>query len=129
MTRILLDTHVLLWTRLTPRRLNGRERAAIRDASQRFVSIVSLWEIGILLSLSRVTADPHLFQIPQGFELLQVLPEHCEAVASLPQHHRDPFDRMLIAQARIEELTFVTRDRDIVAYRSIGLALLPQRAR
>ena len=129
MTRILLDTHVLLWTRLTPRRLNGHERGTIRDASQRYVSIVSLWEIGVLLSLSRVAADPHLFQMPQGFELLQVLPEHCEAVASLPQHHRDPFDRMLIAQARLEELTLLTRDRAIIAYRSAGLSLLRPAAR
>jgi PIN domain nuclease of toxin-antitoxin system len=128
-TRILLDTHILLWTRLAPRRLNAGERAAIKTASQRYVSIVSLWEIGILSFLGRVAADAHLFRIPKGFELLQVFPEHCEVLVDLPQHHRDPFDRMLIAQARVEDLTLITRDRAIIAYRSAGLSLLRRGAR
>jgi PIN domain nuclease of toxin-antitoxin system len=123
-TGILLDTHVLLWTRLAQRRLNRQERIAIRASSPRYVSIVSLWEIGILLSLRRVAADPRLFQIPQGFELLHVFPEHCESLPLLPQHHRDPFDRMLIAQACAEQLTLITRDREFSAYGSAGLSLL-----
>jgi len=128
MTAVLIDTHIFLWMRTSPLRLSGREQDAIKTASARYVSVVSLWETGILMSLRRVAADDRLFLVPVGFELLTILPEHCAAVSSLPQRHRDPFDRMLIAQAKTENLVLITRDRAITAYRSSGLLVLPRSA-
>jgi PIN domain nuclease of toxin-antitoxin system len=129
MTGILIDTHIFLWMRTSPRRLSGREQDAVKTAAARYVSIVSLWETGILMSLRRVAADDRLFLAPAGFELLTILPEHCAAVSSLPQRHRDPFDRMLVAQAKTEKLVLITRDRALLAYRSVGLSVLPRSAR
>jgi len=130
MTAILIDTHIFLWMRTSPLRLSDRERDAIKTASARYVSIVSLWETGILISLRRVAADDRFFLMPTGFELLTILPEHCVAVSSLPQRHRDPFDRMLIAQAKTENLVLITRDRAVAAYRSAGLSVfLPRSTR
>jgi PIN domain nuclease of toxin-antitoxin system len=130
MTAILIDTHIFLWMRTSPLRLSDRERDAIKTASARYVSIVSLWETGIRISLRRVVAaDDRFFLVPTGFELLTILPEHCAAVSSLPQRHRDPFDRMLIAQAKTENLVLITRDRAVAAYRSAGLSVLPRSTR
>ena len=128
MTAILIDTHIFLWMRTSPRQLSDREQDAIKTASARYVSVVSLWETGILMSLRRVAADDRLFRVPAGFELLSILPEHCAALSSLPQRHRDPFDRMLIVQAKTENLVLITRDRAIAAYRSAGLSVLPRTA-
>ena len=128
MTAILIDTHIFLWMRTSPRRLSDREQDAIKTASARYVSVVSLWETGILMSLRRVAADDRLFRVPAGFELLGILPEHYAALSSLPQRHRDPFDRMLIVQAKTENLVLITRDRAIAAYRSAGLSVLPRTA-
>ena len=82
----------------------------------------------VLISLRRVAADDRPFLVPAGFELLTILPEHCAAVASLPQRYRDPFDRMLIAEAKTENLLLITRDRAIAAYRSSGLSVLARSA-
>jgi PIN domain nuclease of toxin-antitoxin system len=80
------------------------------------MSAVSLWEIAILMALDRVAQDQRLLMVPDGFDLLPVLPDHCKALGALPRRHRDPFDRMLIAQARAERLALLTRDRAIIAY-------------
>jgi len=124
MAAILVDTHILLWARISPQRLSSREREAIEAASPRYVSAVSLWEIAILISLGRVAADDRLLLVPVGFELLPVSSEHCKELVVLPQHHRDPFDRMLIAQARAERLALITRDRALTAYRESGITIL-----
>jgi len=123
---VLLDTHIFIWIRTAPEKLRASERRALDGATLRFVSAVSLWEIALLASREQIAADVRLFAVPEEFELLPVLPEHCRRLLDLPQHHRDPFDRMLIAQARVEGLTLITRDRAILAYRS-GLSALAQR--
>jgi PIN domain nuclease of toxin-antitoxin system len=107
---ILVDTHIVLWARITPQRLSRRERQTLDSASVRYVSAVTLWEIAILISLGRVAADERLLEVADGYELLPVRPDHCKALIALPRRHRDPFDRMLIAQARCENLTLLTRD-------------------
>jgi PIN domain nuclease of toxin-antitoxin system len=84
------------------------------------MSAVSLWEIAILMALDRVARDQRLSAVPDGFDLLPVLPDHCRALVALPRRHRDPFDRMLIAQARAERLALLTRDRAIIAYGAAG---------
>jgi PIN domain nuclease of toxin-antitoxin system len=101
---ILVDTHLVLWARIAPEWLTIRERRALDNARSCYVSAASLWEIAILISLDRIGRDHRLLAVPDGFDLLPVLPNHCEALVALPPLHRDPFDRMLIAQARVEHL-------------------------
>jgi len=116
-TSILVDTHFILWLRVAPRTLTRAERALIDTAISRHVSIVSLWEIAIMQTVGRLRRDDHLLEIPPGFDLLPLRQEHCVAYAALPLHHRDPFDRMLIAQAQSEQVPLLTRDRAMMAYR------------
>ena len=117
---ILVDTHLILWARIAPERLTIGERRALDDARLCFISAVSLWEIAILMALGRVAQDQRLLDIPDGFDLLPVLPDHCRSLVALPRRHRDPFGRMLIAQARAEHLALLTRDRAIIAYGAAG---------
>jgi PIN domain nuclease of toxin-antitoxin system len=104
---MLLDTHVILWALANDYRLSDKARAVIKRAQQRFYSSVNLWEIGIKMGLGRgdfqLEADWSR-SIPgemalRGFKRIGIEPNHCSRVANLPKHHRDPFDRMLIAQA------------------------------
>jgi PIN domain nuclease of toxin-antitoxin system len=83
-----------------------------------FVSLVSLWELRIKESLGKVTLPKNFYTGLEaaGFELLPMNLEHIQALGSLPLHHRDPFDRMLIVQAKIEQMTFITKDDDIQKY-------------
>ena len=114
---LLIDTHVLLWTRTGPERLTPGERQVIEAAPIRYISCVSLWEFAILIGLGRIEVDERLMDVPDGYDLLPIKPDHCKAVATLPRHHRDPFDRMLVAQAQTERVSLLTRDRVIEAYR------------
>ena len=113
---LLVDTHLVLWARIAPERLTTNERHTLDEARSCYISAVSLWEIAILMALDRVAQDPRLLMLPEGFDLLPVLPDHCKALVALPRRHRDPFDRMLIAQARAERLALLTRDRAIIVY-------------
>jgi PIN domain nuclease of toxin-antitoxin system len=117
---ILVDTHLVLWARIAPERLTTGERRALDDARACYVSAVSLWEIAILIALGRIARDHRLLAVPDGFDLLPVLPDHCRVLVTLPRRHRDPFDRMLIAQARAEHLVLLTRDKAIIAYGAAG---------
>lgn len=120
---LLLDTHIFLWMRADPAKLLPNERLWIDQAPCRLVSIVTFWEVAILINLGRIEADQRLFTVPQGVELLPIRPEHCQDLAGLPQLHRDPFDRMLIAQARIEGLLLLTRDTKIINYGPAGASI------
>ena len=115
-TTVLLDTHLILWLRVAPRTLTPAERSLIDNALSRHVSIVPLLEIAIMQTVGRLRRDDGFLEIPPGFDLLSVRPEHCKAYAALPMRHRDPFDRMLIAQAQSEQVPLLTRDRAIAAY-------------
>lgn len=122
---LLLDTHVLLWALADDPALAGRAREAIVDGRNRvLVSAVSAWEITIKKSLGKLHAPDDLPQQLQRhrFETLDVTIDHALGVGDLPDHHTDPFDRLLVAQARIDELTLVTRDRHIPLYE---VAVLP----
>ena len=110
--RLLLDTHVLIWWD-AGERLAAKAVQAIRAADQVYVSAASGWEIAIKASLGRLETERRVAEAvaESGFEELPVRLAHTEGVQELAWHHRDPFDRLLIAQARAERLTLVTRDR------------------
>lgn len=115
---LLLDTHVFLWWRSAHKRLAREAREAIATADLVYVSAASAWEAGIKVALGRLRL-PESFEAgveKSGFEKLAITFAHAEAATSLPPHHADPFDRMLIAQAQVERLTLVTRDRRLQPY-------------
>ena len=119
---VLLDTHVLIWWD-EGRRIAAAARQAIEEADSVYVSAVSAWEVAIKTGLGRLrpTRTVEEAASESGFLELPVTFRHAERVAGLPSHHRDPFDRMLVAQAAVEELTLVTRDPVFARY---GVALL-----
>jgi PIN domain nuclease of toxin-antitoxin system len=116
--RLLLDTHVFLWWRGEPSRLTAEVRSSIATADIVFVSVASAWEAAIKVSLGRLDlpATVEAGVLASGFEKLLITFSHTEQVARLPHHHRDPFDRMLVAQAQSEGLTLVTHDRLLEPY-------------
>jgi PIN domain nuclease of toxin-antitoxin system len=116
--RLLLDTHVLLWAIASPRRLAPEVRRVIETTSSVQVSVVSVWEIGVKRSLGKVDLPEDLLHALRfsGFEALPVGLDHALLACELPRHHDDPFDRLLIAQAEIEDLTIVTADRHFSKY-------------
>ena len=114
---VLLDTHCWVWWISTPTRLNDTARALIADRRNKvYFSAASAWEIAIKWRSGRLTlpSPPHLWWPAafesSAFEVLVLTPEHALAVAGLPDHHADPFDRVLVAQAQLEGLTIVTSD-------------------
>lgn len=115
---ILLDTHTLLWFITDAPRLSRNAVELVNDSSNnKFVSIVSLWEIAIKLSIGKIFFTepfhqlfPHQLDI-NGFELLPVEINHTSVIAMLPFHHRDPFDRLLIAQSLEENMSIVSADK------------------
>ena len=112
--RLLLDTHVVLWWLADDPALTSVHRATIRDARTTvFYSAVSVVEISIKASQDKLEAPTDLVEQleAQRFEELPLTAAHAVRLRDLPWHHRDPFDRMLIAQAQEEELTFATVDR------------------
>ena len=117
---LLLDTHVLLWWLDDPTTLLSEQAlTAIRDSdNQIIVSVVSAWEIAIKKALGKLESPDNLKEMitDSGFELMSIDYEHAWQVKDLPSHHRDPFDRLLVNQAKIEHLTFVTRDSWLNAY-------------
>ena len=121
--RLLLDTHALLWAVGAPERLSERVRVALLTHDHQVrVSIASLWEIAIKVSLRRLELSADWREsiddgrARMGARWLAVESNHCGWVAQLPWHHRDPFDRMLIAQAMCEDLTLVSRDKLLADY-------------
>ena len=124
--RLLLDTHALLWWTTDDERLKVPERDAIADEeSIVWVSAASIWEISIKASLGRLELDSvNLARELErnNFLELPILWRHAEGAGSLPRHHDDPFDRMLIAQAQAEQLVLVTYD---TAFRDYDVPLAP----
>lgn len=118
--KLLLDTHVVLWWLDDPNQLADGVVEAIADPnySSVYVSAVVAWEIAIKRALGKLSAPHELEQAiaNAGFEQMPITHSHALATESLPAHHRDPFDRLLIAQARLEDCTLVTRDTEIQKY-------------
>lgn len=119
---LLLDTHLLLWAAGEPERLSPAARARIADPAETlFFSAASFWEIAIKAALGRADfvvepRRPRRGLLDNGYAEMPVRSEHAVAVADLPPLHRDPFDRILVAQARIEGATLLTADAAVAAY-------------
>ena len=116
--RLLLDTHVLLWHQEGRLDRIGHATEAITAAEELLVSVVSFLEVGIKAATGKLRMPAGLRErvLESGARILNLVPEHGLGMAELPLHHRDPFDRMLIVQARAEGLTIVTADRVFAAY-------------
>lgn len=119
---LLLDTHVLLWAAAEPQRLSSDAQALISEESSRlYFSAASIWEVVIKNSLQREDfhVDPHLLRrglVDNGYEELPVTSQHTLAVAHLPPLHKDPFDRILVAQAESEGFLLLTADSTVARY-------------
>jgi PIN domain nuclease of toxin-antitoxin system len=124
--KLLIDTHLLLWWLSGSKALSAPARKLIGDpANTVFVSAVSIWEIRLKQSLNklRVPSDFERRVGAEPFESLPLTAAHADGVGNLPWHHRDPFDRMLVAQAKAEGLLLVTADSSLKAYGNFVLSV------
>lgn len=117
--RVLLDTHIYLWWLQDHPNLSSQARTSIESATEVYVSSASLWEAAIKIGIGKLEAniaDLAAHIALSGFIELPVLAKHSVQLARLPELHRDPFDRMLVAQAMCEPLRLLTADKQLVAY-------------
>ena len=117
--RILLDTHIYLWWLEDHIKLSSKARELIQSADEVYVSSASIWEAAIKISIGKLEAD--ISSLAQqislnGFIELPVSAKHAVQIAQLPNHHRDPFDRMLVAQAMAEPLRLLSADAQVAQY-------------
>lgn len=122
--KVLLDTHVVLWSLAVPERLSTAARNTIESAEEIYVSSVSIWEISIKSGLGKLDVDVDEllgWLVSLNILSLPVTWSHARALRELPLHHRDPFDRMLIAQAVTEPLHLLTADVQLKPYSSLVL--------
>lgn len=126
--KLLLDTHTFLWFIMGDPNLSDTARALIEDQlNEKFVSVATLWELAIKVSIGKLALSaPFDTLIPQqllgnGFELLNLEIPHAAALINLPFHHRDPFDRLLIAQSMVEHMQIVSVDLAFDSYQTARL--------
>ena len=119
MSAYLIDSHILVWARVNRQRLSKAALAILEDAQQDiYYSIVSSWELAIKESTGRLPLAPRFFEglTETGFVCLPVEEKHIETFRALPRLHKDPFDRMLVAQANAEGMTLITADKRLAVY-------------
>ncbi|WP_186063325.1 type II toxin-antitoxin system VapC family toxin [Burkholderia gladioli] len=124
--RLLLDTHVYLWSVMDDRKLTKAARTLILEADEVFVSSASIWEASIKVGLGKLEADVDLLVSEigaSGFLELPVRAVHAALVRNLPDIHRDPFDRLLVAQAMSEPLRLVTSDGHLSKYTELVITV------
>lgn len=117
--RVLLDTHIIIWALSEPSKLSDKAKSIIKDADQLFVSSASTWEMAIKSGLGKLDVDLDHFTSElsrQGVIELPVSWQHTKLVKTLPHYHRDPFDRLIIAQAICEPLILLTHDKILSQY-------------
>lgn len=122
--RLLLDTHIALWAIADHERLSVRAREMMTDATEVYVSAVSIWEIAIKRALGKIDVDAPTFADAvraSGFRSLAITDQHAAGVQALPLHHADPFDRLLVAQAISEPLRLLTADSQLDPYSELVL--------
>lgn len=120
--KLLLDTHLLLWAAGAPERLSDTARTLLTEpTNELFFSAASLWEVAIKRGLGRsdFQVDPRVLRrnlLDNGYQELPVASEHAVSIANLPPLHKDPFDRLLVAQAMVEGITLLTSDAQLAQY-------------
>lgn len=126
--KLLLDTHTFLWFIGGNINLSNTAKNAIENANnQRFLSIATIWEICIKVSIGKLKVGLAFTELVErevygnAIEILKILPEHLDELVKLPFHHKDPFDRLMIAQSLVEEMTLVSKD---VTFQSYPIKLL-----
>ncbi len=120
---LLLDSHIFIWWREEPAKLSPKAFSEISDANNNiFISVVTIWELQIKIALNRLTIKGGLEnavkdeQQNNGFQILPVNLSHALNIENLPPHHSDPFDRLLISQAIVENMTLVSADKEFGKY-------------
>lgn len=121
--KLLLDTHSFLWFIGGSLNLSSTARNSIENQSnQRFISIASLWEISIKVSMGKLKLGMSFTDLVKrevngnAIKLMGISPEHLDALAKLPFHHKDPFDRLIIAQSLVESMPIITKDTEFLKY-------------
>jgi PIN domain nuclease of toxin-antitoxin system len=125
--RLLIDTQIFIWVVIDSKNLGSQTRQILLDAAEVFVSAASVWEIAIKVRLGKLEGDPYAFTeaISQsGFQELPISARHAARVYELPLYHRDPFDRLLIAQALSEPLRLLTADSVLCKYSELVTMVL-----
>lgn len=120
----LLDTHIVLWWLIDPNKIAAKARKIIRDKQERvFISSASFWEMAIKQSIGKLTLPGNIIEVlsSEGFDMLPITPNESLSVVDLPLIHSDPFDRMLIVQAKLNDLVLITRDEKISTYPVVTL--------
>ena len=115
---LLLDSHAFIWWIDDDERLGTKARQAIESAEKVFVSVVSVWELGIKKAAGKIEIRVDLAEAAEesGFEILDCRLAHAQLAPTLPLHHKDPFDRMLLAQAMVERLRIMSQDGAFADY-------------
>ena len=121
--RVLVDTHAMLWWLRADERLSERASAVIANGDNELLwSVASSWEVGVKLGLGKLRIDRPVHRLfahllgDQGLRSLPITHEHCARLSSLPHHHRDPFDRMLVVQAQTESVPILSADPKLSRY-------------
>ena len=124
--RLLIDTQIFIWTVLDSDKLDPKARQIMLDADEVSVSAASIWEIAIKATIGKIGGRPSEFLEAigaSGFRELKISGKHAAKVHELPLHHRDPFDRLLIAQALTEPMKFLTTDTLLVQYSELVMTV------
>jgi len=117
--RYLLDTHIILWWLVSPTKMSKTAQKIIRDKKNEiYLSSASFWEMAIKKSIGKLTLPHSLLEVVagEGFKILPIMPDECLGVVDLPLIHTDPFDRLLVIQAKLHDLVLVTKDATIMEY-------------
>lgn len=122
--RVLLDTHILLWTLTDDPKLSSKAKKLIEDAADIYISAATFWEMAIKVGLGKLTVDLEEIRwycLESGFVELPITSEHAIAVKDLEHHHKDPFDRLIVATAVSEPMKLLTADPQLARYTSLAI--------
>lgn len=120
----LLDTHIVLWWLTEPEKLAIKTQKIIKNKAENiFISSISFWEMAIKQSIGKLNLPTNILELltSEGFVIMPVTAKECLAVADLPMLHSDPFDRLLIVQAKLNDLVIITRDEKMTLYPVVTL--------
>ncbi len=122
--RVLLDTHILLWVLTDDPKLSNKAKKLIESAAEIYISAATFWEMAIKVGLGKLTVDLEEIReycLDSGFVELPITLEHAIAVKDLEHHHKDPFDRLIVATAMSEPMKLLTADPQVAQYTSLAI--------